>query len=150
MEIRTPALHSAFGRRFLCLSPPPPPQLLSSYSSSIIWSLLMLAVSSPLQASSSHTLFPSPSQTLLTSSFQRSHSCPIPLPNPIPLLCPWPYHLPVTLVVSVPLFLIPPQWWFPRLFSLHSCWLFAELLFQIQSFLCPHFFMQSPYRGSCL
>lgn len=97
MEIRSPALHSALGRGFLCLSPPPSPQLLSSYSISTIWCLLM-AVSSPFQALYSSFGLPC---SVHPSKHCTSHpASPLnPTPSLLPSLSP---HSPPSSVSLVP------------------------------------------------
>lgn len=131
MEIRTPALHSAFGREFPCLSPPPPPQLLSSYSSSIIWCLLMAGC------------------VFLTSGFSfQPHTVPLAQPNTAHLILsvftplshpssqPYPITLPLALSLtshsgsigfpisdSSPVMIPPPL--LPS-FLLALCWAFVS------------------------
>lgn len=98
MEIRSPALHSALGREFLCLSPPPSPQLLFSTPS------LQSGVSSwlcpphfrlPIPVLDNHVLFAHRNishltlPALLTPHHPSSHSYPFTHPSPA---SPW-YHL---------------------------------------------------------
>lgn len=93
MEITAPALHSAFGRGFLCLSPPPSPQLLTSYSSSTIWCVLT-AMPSPLQASHSSPSLPCTVPLAHPNAAPLIH--PVLLP-PIPSLLPsLPLHPPLS------------------------------------------------------